>query len=317
MTELRKTDDCYEQLPVTFQNQSMFLAPRTRILVANGKEVQCDGRLPPMFNLGDQWYRSIPHIVPAATPEILAPKMTPAWKYISPESLAIGGIYSEKDTKKLRDLIVFPLKRGAIMNTILRGATGHHVNTDGISISPFLTEKILNDIAANSWSKIWGGFISFGTYSAGLIGIFMFFRAVKLIVDTTIHSYALYTIYGWSIHLLGALWDSVTYLLLHIGQRRQHEGHVVNIERLDREREIQREGDRHIYAENIPMIQQEPTTLARDTPTAPARDTLTALAANTDSSTAPPLPSEYTHASTTKVRRNAWKSFSKAWVRSS
>ncbi|CAB0028037.1 unnamed protein product [Trichogramma brassicae] len=80
MTELRKTDDCYEQLPVTFQNQSMFLAPRTRILVANGKEVQCDGRLPPMFKLGDQWYRSIPHIVPAATPEILAPKMTPAWK---------------------------------------------------------------------------------------------------------------------------------------------------------------------------------------------------------------------------------------------
>ncbi|CAB0042576.1 unnamed protein product, partial [Trichogramma brassicae] len=121
---LRATDNCYEQLPVTFQNQSMFLAPRTRILVTNGKEVQCDGRLPPMFKLGDQWYRSLPQIVPAPTPEILTPQMTPTWKYTSPDSLAIGGIYSEKDTKKLRDLIVFPLERGAVMNTILRGAVG-------------------------------------------------------------------------------------------------------------------------------------------------------------------------------------------------
>ncbi|KAL7304774.1 hypothetical protein TKK_0003003 [Trichogramma kaykai] len=65
MTDLRKTNICYEQLPVTFQNQSMFLAPRTRILVTNGKERQCDGRLPPMFKLGEQWYRSIPDIITA------------------------------------------------------------------------------------------------------------------------------------------------------------------------------------------------------------------------------------------------------------
>ncbi|KAL7295081.1 hypothetical protein TKK_0011549 [Trichogramma kaykai] len=75
-TLLRATENCYEQLPVTFQNQSMFLAPRMRILVTNGKEVQYDGRLPPMFKLGDQWYRSLPQIVTAPTPEILTPQMT-------------------------------------------------------------------------------------------------------------------------------------------------------------------------------------------------------------------------------------------------
>ncbi|KAL7304775.1 hypothetical protein TKK_0003003 [Trichogramma kaykai] len=202
--------------------------------------------------------------------------MTPAWKYISPESLAIGGIYSEKDTKKLRDLIVFPLERGAIMNTILRGAVGQQVNTEGISISPFITEKILNTIATNTWNRVYAGFVSFGTLSAGILGVFMLFRAIKLIVDTTIHSYALYTIYGWSIHLLGALWDSVTYLLLHIGQRRQHEDHQNNIDRIDRERIMEQEDRRiNIDAEIAPMLQQQervpPPQQERVPPPLPAR----------------------------------------------
>jgi len=33
-----------------------------------------------------------------------------------------------------------------------------------------------------------------------------------------LHGYTLHTIYGWSIHLIGALWDSVTNLLLHLAR---------------------------------------------------------------------------------------------------
>jgi len=33
-----------------------------------------------------------------------------------------------------------------------------------------------------------------------------------------LHSFALHTVYGWSIHLIGALWDSVTNLLFHLAQ---------------------------------------------------------------------------------------------------
>ncbi|CAB0028105.1 unnamed protein product [Trichogramma brassicae] len=77
---------------------------------------------------------SLPDIIDAPQPEILAPREMPKWKYVSPESLAIGGIYSERDTRKLRDLIVFPLEKGAVLNKILRGATGQQVNTDGTII---------------------------------------------------------------------------------------------------------------------------------------------------------------------------------------
>ena len=39
-----------------------------------------------------------------------------------------------------------------------------------------------------------------------------------MIADIIINGYALHSVYGWSIHLLGALWDSVTNLLLHLGK---------------------------------------------------------------------------------------------------
>jgi len=54
------------------------------------------------------------------------------------------------------------------------------------------------------------------------MAIFIIIRLIKLIVDTIIHGYTLYTVYGWSI-LLGALWSSVANLLLHLRRFQQKE----------------------------------------------------------------------------------------------
>jgi len=42
---------------------------------------------------------------------------------------------------------------------------------------------------------------------------------IKLIIDTVIHGYTLHTMYRWSLNLIGALWDSVTKLLLHLARK--------------------------------------------------------------------------------------------------
>ena len=84
-----------------------------------------------------------------------------------------------------------------------------------------LDEETLNKIAESAWGRFWTLFTNFGTASAGFIGIIIKIRGIKLIADTTIHGYALHSVFGWSIHLLGALWDSVTNLLLHLGKRGQ------------------------------------------------------------------------------------------------
>jgi len=39
-----------------------------------------------------------------------------------------------------------------------------------------------------------------------------------LIIDSVLRGYALHTVYGWSLHMLGAVWGSITSLLLHLGR---------------------------------------------------------------------------------------------------
>lgn len=33
------------------------------------------------------------------------------------------------------------------------------------------------------------------------------------------HGYALHSIYGWSVYLIGAIWDSITNLLIHLSHK--------------------------------------------------------------------------------------------------
>lgn len=139
----------------------------------------------------------------------------------NPGSLAASGIYSNKDLENLRDYIMFPAERSGILNTVARGAAGEPTIAQGISLSHLLDEHSIQKITENTWNRIWGKFSAFGNASAGIIGIYFCIRVTKLIIDTVIHGYAIHTIYGWSLHMIGAFWDSVTNLILHLSRKPQ------------------------------------------------------------------------------------------------
>jgi len=53
-----------------------------------------------------------------------------------------------------------------------------------------------------------------------MLGIYLCITGFKLITDTLVHEYVLHAVYGWSFYLLGAIWNSVTQLSLHLGKGR-------------------------------------------------------------------------------------------------
>ncbi|KMQ87930.1 hypothetical protein RF55_12661 [Lasius niger] len=137
-----------------------------------------------------------------------------SWNYLTPGPFAVSGIYSEKDLEKLRDHIMFPAEKPALLNTVARGLTGHSIDTSAVSMYNLLDKAFLNKIAENAASRVWNGFVTFGSATAGIFGIMVIIRIIKLVIDTAIHGCALRTVYGWSMHLLGAIWSSLTHLLL-------------------------------------------------------------------------------------------------------
>lgn len=214
---VRRTKDCYMELPVTIRNSSLFITPKSRILTKIGTQRECSYELPTLYRIEDTWIQLTPEPrVLQVPPQQLKPMARVSWKYLTPSSLATSGIYSQEDINKLRDHIMFPAEKPAVLNSIARGLTGYASGPHTLTMQNLLDEESINKIAQNAASRIWGGFVTFGSATAGVIGILMIIRLIKLIIDTVIHGYALHTVYGCSLHLLGALWSSITHLLLHL-----------------------------------------------------------------------------------------------------
>jgi len=79
---------------------------------------------------------------------------TLTWKYLTPGPLAVSGIYSDADLEKLRNHIMFPAEKPALLNAVARGLTGHTMNTEGISVYNLLDENSLNKIVESTASRI-------------------------------------------------------------------------------------------------------------------------------------------------------------------
>ena len=61
----------------------------------------------------------------------------------------------------------------------------------GISLTNLFNEDVIDHIAESAWRRFRTIFTSFGTTSAGLIGLIIIIR-----------------LFEWSLYLLGAFWDS-------------------------------------------------------------------------------------------------------------
>jgi len=176
-----------------------------------------------MYLLGDAWYKLMPKPVETLAPTIMKPLTKPIWKYISPGALATSGIYSqdlEEDLEELKDHIMFPAEQPAVLNTVAGGIMGQSTLLYGGSISNLIDEASIEKIAISAWHKFWDKFLIFGNISAGMLEIYFCITDFKLIIDMLVHGYVLHAVYGWSLYLLGAIWNSVTQLLLLLGKGR-------------------------------------------------------------------------------------------------
>lgn len=91
----------------------------------------------------------------------------------------------------------------------------------GTDIKSLVSEETTKSWLSATWISVTSWFTLFGTYTSGVIGIFLIARAVKFIVDTVVHGLVLYDLFGWSVKLIVAVWDSVTAFFIHKERQRR------------------------------------------------------------------------------------------------
>lgn len=217
--KVQHTEECFDRVPILRGNQSFFLTPKTHIITNHATQIPCNSPLLQYYRLGSTWYKLMPRPIEALPPISLKPDTQMTWTYSNPTHLATSGIYTEDDLDMMRNRIMFAMEQKAVLENVAQKITkGSNENIP--SVYNLLDEDSLEKLAENAWEKTWGRFVKFGTLSAGFFGIFVLLKICKLIVDTVVHGYTLHTVYGWSIQLIGALWDSITHLLLHLAKTR-------------------------------------------------------------------------------------------------
>ncbi|XP_039303011.1 uncharacterized protein LOC120357192 [Solenopsis invicta] len=153
---VRRPKECYTELPVTVHNTSMFLTPKSRILIKVGNQRECNHEMPTLYRIEDTWVQMSPDPqVRQLPPQQLKPMAQLTWSYMTPGPLAVSGIHSEKDIERLREHIMFPAEKPAVLNSIARGLTGHSFDPNIVSLYNMLDEDALNKIAESAAFRVW------------------------------------------------------------------------------------------------------------------------------------------------------------------
>ncbi|XP_043285291.1 uncharacterized protein [Venturia canescens] len=234
---IRRTTECYNELPVTYRNSSRFLSPTSKILIKTGTQIECDPLLPAQYYIDNHWYGFNPNGAPVPNPQQLQPLSQPSWTYNPIGNLAESGIYTTEELNELRDKIMFPAEKSALLNTIARGSAGYSVPAGSIAFHNLLTTESIEQLAESTLNKMWHGLEKFGIISAGFFAVVFIFSTIKAVFDTIIQGYTLHTLYGWSFALAGAICNSLTHLLI-TRRYRNNNMQQDNIYHLPREQEL-------------------------------------------------------------------------------
>ena len=117
-------------------------------------------------------------------------------QYVVPQNFANGGIYSSEDIEKLKQHIMFPVEKAAIINGLAQGTSGRDYATGTLQFHNLLDEETPEKIAISTTQRIWNGFLKFGSVSAGLTGVYIIWRIIKTIINTILNSIALHKVYS-------------------------------------------------------------------------------------------------------------------------
>lgn len=220
--KVQHTNHCFLELPVSSGNETWFLKPKTHILIRKGTQVECNTIVPAYYKISEDWIKFIPSPTKTEPPHHLNPNTKITYLFNIPKGLATSGVYSQTDLDKLQENLQFQLEKGPLLNAIAMKMHGDN-SIDGDSINNIFTGNTLKHIVESTWHTIVEELTSFGSISSAIIMVLIIIQFIRLLVDLVVQGYTLHALYGWSIKLLGALFSSITHLLINLNTRNYNE----------------------------------------------------------------------------------------------
>ncbi len=213
---VRNDDKCWNEIPINYQGQPKFLAPRSRLIIDYGEEISCSDFFPPLYKFGSDWFsRSNGKMQITKSPVEIKIKKNKDWDFIQLPGMAYKGLYSKTDIEAYKQSINEPLQQKANEINLFRALEGNSKLFSKYSIMNAMKEEEWDGIKKSflevSWDWTKDKLFLFGNFSSMVFGGFLVFKTVKFIVNMIFNFYLLNLTLGFSWRNCFAWWDSLTH----------------------------------------------------------------------------------------------------------
>jgi len=221
--EIIYKDICYNELPVTYNNESYFMAPKTRTLQKYGTEIDCNHLLPSAFYLYGDWFSITSKINEIKKPQTLKPSTKWTWTYKSPEHLMTAGIYTYNTMKAFQQYLVLPQEIEASQKNLARQTMGLSVMDQRLNLNMLIDENTISKLVDIKLRNMWSWFTVFGEFVSGLLGIFFIWKIILTCINIGLNISLLYRTFGWSVKLVAGIFSSITHFIMHNVHQQQEQ----------------------------------------------------------------------------------------------
>lgn len=203
---------CYNELVVSYNNQTWFMTPRTRILISEGTIIPCSAEFAPLYHLGTRWVNQNPLGLSAVRdPEIIQYDHE-SYEFENMKNLANGGLYTPEVLKEYQKILTSPMEEAVITARLTDSLRGQSKLPAGYSYSRGLTEEDFEYIGQKvSWShyafKLGGWFGSF-------LLVKTIFQGIIKLVDVFSNFQQVRREKGTLVALFVCLFNSLSHLIL-------------------------------------------------------------------------------------------------------
>lgn len=236
---------CYNEMVVSYENQTWFMSPRTRILIPEGTIIPCSAEFSPMYYLRGQWVSQSPLGLTSVRDPRIIQYEEPNFEFETMKNLANGGLYTPEILQAYQRILTSPMEEAVILSRMTESLRGEAKLPEGYSYARGLTEADFQMIGDKvSWfSRIASMFGSVGSWFGGYLLVKELFNLLFKCVDTTTNFVYVAREKGLLVAIVVCLFNSISHLML-LGKWR-----------------TRTEADGQQHGEQQPMLQLPPPNL--------------------------------------------------------
>nr|WPV62264.1 MAG: glycoprotein [Wufeng shrew chuvirus 6] len=216
---IRNTNECYNEIPVLYNNQTRFMKPRSHIISDFGSEKECNPLSEPLYFLEGKWVQLKPTPHAVENPLTLTATEKSIWSYKDIPNLLSSGLYSDTDLVDFRKSLLFPTEQKAIVHTIASKTSGHNVGSQQLSLGSLLSVDDIHSLHQSYFKLVYGYFSEFGQFTAGVGGFVLIAMLIKSLINALINGTLLYKTFGCSFKLLSVVWGTVAKHFLYLASK--------------------------------------------------------------------------------------------------